>query len=100
MNSQEIQNAIKEVDAGDAILLDVRRDSEWEAGHAQPAIHFNSERLLNQGELPELDKKTKIYTYCQGGGRAGRVKTALKNHGFKQVENLGGLKDWYSAGGE
>ena len=100
MYPQEVKTAIEEVENGTAVLLDVRRDDEWDAGHAKPAVHFNSVRLLTNGELPELDKTIKIYTYCQSGGRAGRVKTALINHGFEQVENLGGLNDWYSGGGQ
>lgn len=100
MNSREIQTAIEEVSTGKAVLLDVRRQGEWDAGHAKPAVHFDSDRLLKNGELPKIDKGTKIYTYCVSGGRAGRVKTALINHGFENVENLGGLRDWLAEGGE
>lgn len=100
MDIQDIKNAIKEVEAGEAILLDVRRDDEWEAGHAEAAVHFNSERVLKDGELPDLPKGKTIYTYCLSGGRAGRVKTKLLEAGYADVRNLGGLQHWQAAGGK
>ena len=100
MDIDFIKQAIKEVEAGEAVLLDVRRDDEWSAGHSELATHFDSARLFNDGELPDIDKNKKIYTYCVSGGRAGRVKMALLNHGFSKVENIGGLTHWYSAGGK
>lgn len=100
MQPAEVKLAVEEVSCGDAVLIDVRRDEEWEMGHAEPAIHFSSERLLVNGELPEIDQDKKIYLYCVSGGRAGRVKTALINHGYKNAKNLGGLHDWFSFGGK
>lgn len=99
MNPQEIQEAITEVESGKAILLDVRREDEWEAGHAESAIHFDSARV-ESGELPDLPKDKTIYVHCKSGGRAGRVAMILQNHGFQDVKNLGGLNDWISAGGK
>lgn len=100
MQPAEIKLAVEEVNNGEAILIDVRRDEEWGMGHAKPATHFDSDRLLKSGDLPDIDKDKKIYLYCVSGGRAGRVKMALLNHGFKNVQNLGGLQDWFNAGGK
>ncbi len=100
MDINFIKQAIKEVEAGEAVLLDVRRDDEWNNGHSELAIHFDSARLFDNGEVPDIDKKKKIYAYCVSGGRAGRFKMALLNHGFVDVENIGGLSHWYSSGGK
>lgn len=100
MHSQELELAVQQVNNGQAILVDVRRPEEWEAGHSAQAIHFDSDRLLQHGELPDINKDSQIYLYCVSGGRAGRVKTALLNFGFKHVGNVGGLRDWLAAGGK
>ena len=100
MHPAEVELAVEEITHGEAVLIDVRRDEEWGMGHAEPAIHFSSERLLLNGKLPKIDKDKKIYLYCVSGGRAGRVKTALINHGYTNAQNLGGLHDWFSAGGK
>ncbi len=65
------------VQSGEAILLDVRREDEWAEGHAKIATRMQSNRILEDGEVPTQDKKVKIFTYCHGGGRAGRVADAL-----------------------
>lgn len=99
MTPQEIKDAVELVNSGEANLIDVRRDEEWENGHAQPALHFDSKRM-EAGEVPEIDKTKPVYLYCNSGGRAGRMKLVLENKGFTKVYNLGGLKDWRQAGGE
>lgn len=100
MTSQEIQSAVQEVENGQAILIDVRRTEEWVAGHAKQAVHFDSDKIFTLGELPDVANDQKIYLYCRSGGRAGRVKLVMKNFGFTNVHNLGGLSDWYRAGGK
>lgn len=98
MTPQEIKEAVELVNSGQANLVDLRRDEEWEAGHAKPAVHLNSQRM-KAGEVPDLDKAKAVYLYCRGGGRAGRMKLVLENKGFTDVHNLGGLTDWHPAGG-
>ncbi|MEZ4179899.1 MAG: rhodanese-like domain-containing protein [Candidatus Doudnabacteria bacterium] len=100
MNTQELEQAVSQVNAGTAHLLDVRRDEEWQLSHAKPAMHFDSGKILDQNQLPDLPKEATIYVYCQSGGRAGRVKNKLLAEGFLDVRNLGGLVDWQSVGGE
>lgn len=99
MNQEEIIKAIEEVRNGEAVLLDVRRDDEWEERHAAPAMHFASERIA-AGEMPDIPTDKKIYTYCKSGGRAGQSASVLQEHGYTDVHNLGGLTDWEAAGGE
>ncbi len=100
MYSEEIKKAIQQVKDKKAVVLDVRRGDEWSAGHAKDAVHFDSDKILGLGESPDIEKEMPIYTYCQSGGRAGRVKNELARRGFMNVHNLGGLKDWEANGGE
>jgi len=93
-----MNDLIAKVAAGEALLIDVRTDQEWAVGHAKNATHLALDRLQN-GELPEADKATPIYTYCRAGGRAGQAKDILTAAGFTNANNLGGLKDWQAMGG-
>lgn len=100
MDTSEIKKAIDLVTIGKAVLLDVRRDEEWNAGHSAVATHFDSDRILAFDQLPDIEKDKTIYVHCLSGGRAGRVKNKLIEAGFANVYNLGGLSDWQNAGGK
>ncbi len=83
---------IDEVKLGDAQLLDVRTLEEWQAGHAEHALHIPVEELL-AGEKGLLSLAKKIYVYCAAGGRAGIATKYLQEQGYN-AENVGGLTDW------
>ncbi|HUO75624.1 MAG TPA: rhodanese-like domain-containing protein [Candidatus Paceibacterota bacterium] len=81
-----------------AVILDVRRDDEWAAGHADRATHWELARL-QAGELPDISKDAQVYTYCAAGKRAGEAADILRSHGWTNVQNAGGFSDWVAAGG-
>ena len=96
---KELQEAYEKVNAGQAVLLDVR--AQWEReeeGYEPKAMHMDYE-LFTEGKLPDLPKDATIYVHCKAGGRAGVVAQVMQVHGFKQVFNLGGYKDWCSRTG-
>ncbi len=95
--SIDIETIQKEIDAGDALLVDVRSDGEYSASHARGAAHLDVDRIL-QGETPTKDTDTKLYLYCASGGRSGTAQRILQNSGFN-AENIGGLSHWQAAGG-
>lgn len=79
---------------GDAFLLDVRQESEWEAGHAPMAS------LIPLGELPdhleELPRDHLIVCTCRSGGRSLRAATFLQENGFDVVNLTGGMMAWFA----
>ncbi|MBP7837148.1 rhodanese-like domain-containing protein [Candidatus Saccharibacteria bacterium] len=87
----------KEIDEGEAYLVDVRGNDEWDGLHAKGALHLSVDRIMN-GEVPIKDTSKKLYLYCASGGRASMAASKLKAKGYT-VENLGGLSSWKSAGG-
>jgi rhodanese-related sulfurtransferase len=90
----------KEIVDERAVLLDVRTEQELQQeGHALGSIHFDV-TLMEQGQLPEISKEMKIYTYCKAGTRAEKAKNILEAAGFTDVTNIGGFLDWERAGGE
>ena len=81
----------------DAVLVDVREDDEWAAGHAPNAVHIPLAELPGRlGELPEIDDT--IAVVCRSGGRSGRAVAWLSQQGFDVTNVEGGMRAWYSAG--
>ncbi len=73
-----------------AVLLDVRSPEEYSDYHIDNAINFDVIRL-EQGELPNADKTTPVFTYCRSGRRSEVAKQILTASGFTKVYNLGGI---------
>jgi rhodanese-related sulfurtransferase len=96
---EKAEQAVAEVRAGTAVLLDVRRDDEWVAGHAVGAIHHELAKL-EEGEMPEAPKDMPVYVYCAAGARAEKAKEILESNDWTEVTNIGGLEDWEAAGGQ
>lgn len=90
--------AVQEVGSGAGVLMDVRRDDEWVGGHAAAATHWDLARL-EANELPEVPKDAQVFVHCAVGGRAGKACGILREQGWTNVTNIGGLSDWQAAGG-
>lgn len=79
-----------------AILLDVREDDEWQAGHAPDAVH------IPMGDIPsragEIDNRSEVYVVCKAGGRSARVVEYLNRVGYDAINVDGGMLAWHAAG--
>ncbi|MDA1342249.1 MAG: rhodanese-like domain-containing protein [Proteobacteria bacterium] len=81
------------IQADDYLLIDVRTDGEWDAGHLQSATHIPMQNLLDDIASTATNKDQQIYLYCGSGKRAGRAKTMLENLGYTNAQNIGGLDE-------
>ena len=80
-----------------AHLIDVREQSEWDAGHAAQAQHLPASSLLeNLDQLPEVDEP--LYIVCRSGGRSFQVSQWLNGNGFEAINVAGGMDQWFEAG--
>ncbi|MDX6377690.1 MAG: hypothetical protein QOE98_1993, partial [Gaiellaceae bacterium] len=61
--------------AAGALLLDVREQDEWDAGHAAGAIHVPMSEL--QERYSELPAREATLIICRSGGRSDAVAHAL-----------------------
>jgi rhodanese-related sulfurtransferase len=79
-----------------ALLLDVREDNEFEAGHAPDALHI----ALNDvpDHLDELAKNRLIVCVCRSGARSARAAKFLLDSGRDAVNLEGGMLAWASEG--
>ena len=83
--------------ADDAVLLDVREDDEWAAGHAPGAVHIQLGDLPQRlADVPEVDGELPVV--CRSGGRSGRAVAWLAQQGYDVVNVDGGMKQWEAAG--
>jgi rhodanese-related sulfurtransferase len=80
----------------DAVILDVREDDEWAAGHVEGATHVPLGEVPQRlGELPDADP---LYIICRSGNRSGRAVAWLAQQGIESVNVAGGMRAWAAAG--
>ena len=81
------------------VLIDVREDHEWLAGHAAEAVHLGKGILERDLEKLYPDTNTEIIMYCGGGFRSAMTCDAAQKLGYKKVHSLiGGYKGMVAAG--
>jgi rhodanese-related sulfurtransferase len=82
-----------------AVLLDVREDAEWAAGHAAEARHLGKGVLERDIEKQFPDTNTEIIMYCGGGYRSALTCDMAQRMGYRNVASLiGGYKALAAAG--
>jgi len=85
-------NSIKEKIAAGARIVDVRTAAEFKDGAYPGAV--NIPLALLPLRMTELEPKTApIVLYCASGARSGQGMRFLKQNGFADVINAGGLDD-------
>jgi rhodanese-related sulfurtransferase len=79
-----------------ALLLDVREDQEWSAGHAPEAVHLAMGAVSER--MADIPTDRVVVCVCRVGGRSGAVASALAGAGY-DVRNLaGGMLAWEADG--
>mgnify|MGYP006287862305 FL=1 len=81
------------------IILDVRGQDEWEAGHIKRSTHVYVGNLENN--LDKLPNKCQVVVYCGSARRSNIAASILKRNGYKKIYNvLGSMAAWKNAGYE
>lgn len=81
------------------MLIDVREDSEWAAGHASGAVHISKGVIERDIESKIPQKDARLVLYCGSGSRSALAADALMKMGYSNVFSLaGGLGAYKSAG--
>lgn len=92
------QQAKQRMEQNDKIvILDVRTQEEFAAGHIPNAVLLPVDLIEAKSEevakvLP--DKDAEILVYCRSGKRAHRASQALADMGYTNIEHIGGIMDW------
>ena len=81
------------------VLLDIRTEAEYKAGHIQGAQWFPRGKLEYYIQEIIKDPDSRIVLYCRTGGRSALATLTLKDMGYTNVVDLeGGFKTWVSGG--
>ena len=86
-------------DGSKPVLIDVREDSEWAAGHAKGAVHLGKGVIERDIETKVPDKGAKLVLYCGGGFRSALAADALRQMGYTDAISLdGGWRAYQESG--
>jgi rhodanese-related sulfurtransferase len=84
------------IEGGEAEVVDVRRDYEWEAGHLSGARHVEVNELTARSE--EIPRERPVVFVCRGCNRSGMAAEAFRQAGWDAYHVVGGLRAWVEAG--
>lgn len=88
------EEAKARLDEGEGIvLLDVRTQEEYDAGHIPGAVCLPNEDITENRPLP-YDKEAEILVYCRSGRRSALAAEKLAKMGYENVADFGGILDW------
>jgi rhodanese-related sulfurtransferase len=83
----------------DTVVLDVREDDEWSAGHIDGARHvpmYQVPQHVNYAQ--DLAQDVPIVVVCKMGGRSAQVTAWLNQQGWQAANLDGGMLAWATAG--
>jgi len=72
------------------LLVDIREDSEYAAGHAVGAVHIGKGVIERDIETKVPDKDQALVLYCGGGFRSALAADTLQTMGYTNVLSLDG----------
>ena len=91
--------ALKKMQQGNVLVVDVRSAGEFAEGHIPGAINIpHNELEQHLSKLAGYEDK-EVLLYCRSGRRAGVAESALSEKGFKQLYHLkGDMNGWKETG--
>lgn len=93
-NTADINTGVAEYETNDgAVLLDVRTAEEYRDGHIDGSVNIPLDRISSVENIVK-DKSTPLYVYCLSGGRSGQAVSYLKQMGYTNVKNIGGISSY------
>lgn len=97
-----INDMLAKKSAGEKFLLvDVREESEFAAGHIPGALHIGKGVIERDVETKIPDPATPMILYCGGGFRSALVADTLQKMGYTNVISMdGGWRAWTQSGNQ
>ena len=89
------EEAKKMMDTQEVIVLDVREQDEFDAGHIPDAVLLPVGAITKDtaaAAIPELDSV--VLVYCRSGNRSKTASAALVDLGYTHVYEFGGIITW------
>lgn len=80
---------------GEYIIVDVRTQEEYAAGHIPGAVLLPNEDINEKTAAAILpNKDTKLLVYCRSGNRSKQASQKLSDMGYKNIVEIGGINDY------
>lgn len=94
LQTESVMALRKQLESDDPpLVLDVRTDEEWIAGHVPGAKHLHGGLVTTNLEKIPADRKVAVM--CASGSRSSIIASVLQLHGFQNVVNVfGGINAW------
>lgn len=93
-----VTEAVQLINHNDAIIIDVREDSEYYTGHLPHSRHIPLGALGKRHVELDKYKDKPLIVVCRSGARSGAACGTLRKLGFEKVYNLsGGMGAWQQA---
>jgi len=98
-NNEKVQDVsvaeARQLQKNGVVLIDVREDDEWAAGHAPDATHIALAEVTSH--LDEL-RQGEFMTVCRSGGRSSKAAAIMREAGVNVRNVSGGMNAWNSEG--
>lgn len=91
--SQEEAKVMMAKDDGH-VVVDVRRQDEYDAGHIPGAILVPNESIGCDSPEALLDYDQIILIYCRSGNRSKQAAQKLASMGYTNIYEFGGITTW------
>jgi rhodanese-related sulfurtransferase len=97
ISQQELLNVLNEPN-NNIVLLDVRTEAEYNAGHLAGAINISHDTIKENLALLAQYKESDVVVYCRSGRRAVVAIDVLTKNGFSNLQHLtGDMNGWLEA---
>jgi rhodanese-related sulfurtransferase len=81
------------------VVLDVRTQKEFDAGHIPKAVHLDVNAEGFEAAIGKLDQKKTYLVHCASGIRSMKACNIMRAQDFTNLVNLkGGYRAWEAAG--
>ncbi len=83
----------------DTVVLDVRTEKEWNAGHIAGAVHIDVNAKDFEQQVGKLGTNKTFLVHCAAGVRSRRACARLNAAGFPNLYDIApGFNGWQAAG--
>ena len=79
--------------AGEIQLVDVREQTEYDAGHIPGSLHISMSTIVQRSD--EIDRDRPVAFICLMGARSAAVTDHFRNQGFDAYNVSGGFARWF-----
>ena len=83
----------KQIQSTDAVIIDCRSKSDYDAGHIENAVSLPI--IDFEDNFDKLPNGKKIFLYCNAGTESARIAAALSDLGYTEIyQSIDGVKEY------